>query len=102
MESLKSKFWFYQRSLSRQLLIGLAVPLVTVWLAALGVNYRLIQSDLTHQVKTRAQSITQSGGVLDMGIIGVNRTSKFIAIDKQSNYNVMQPFRLGEANSLAC
>ncbi len=60
MESLKGKFWPYQRSLSRQLLIGLGVPLVTVGLAALGVNYRLIQSDLTHQVKTRAQSITQS------------------------------------------
>ncbi|WP_390883394.1 hypothetical protein [Kovacikia minuta] len=60
MESLKGRFWLLQRSLTRQLLIGLGVPLVTVGLAALGVNFRLIQSDLTYQVKTRAQSITQS------------------------------------------
>ncbi|MGA7937699.1 MAG: ATP-binding protein [Kovacikia sp.] len=57
---MRRRFWFRQQSLARQLLISLGVPLVTVGIAALGVNFCLIEANLTYQVKTRAQSITQS------------------------------------------
>ena len=47
-------------SLSRQLLTGFGISLVTVGLATLWVNYRLIRSNLKQQVQQRAQSLTQS------------------------------------------
>ncbi|HEY9655684.1 MAG TPA: ATP-binding protein [Crinalium sp.] len=49
-----------KQSLSKQLLLGFGLSLLTVGFATLWVNYRLIQVDLAQQVKQRAQTITQS------------------------------------------
>jgi hypothetical protein len=47
-------------SLSQRLLVSVGLSITTVGLATLGLNYRLMQSDLETQVHNRAQSITQS------------------------------------------
>lgn len=47
-------------SLSQRLLVSVGLSITTVGLATLGLNYRLMQSDLQTQVHNRAQSITQS------------------------------------------
>jgi two-component system, NtrC family, sensor kinase len=47
-------------SLSQRLLVSVGLSIATVGLATLGLNYRLMQSDLETQVHQRAQSITQS------------------------------------------
>lgn len=55
-----NKQFLQKQSLAKQLLLGFGISLATVGLGTLAVNYRLIQSDLSQQVKQRAQSITQS------------------------------------------
>ncbi|MBW4521327.1 MAG: HAMP domain-containing histidine kinase [Scytolyngbya sp. HA4215-MV1] len=60
METLKESPKVRQKSLSKQLLLGLGLSLATVGLATFWGNYRQFQSDLEKQVKTRAQSITES------------------------------------------
>src|SRR4028119_256004 len=52
--------WLRPHSLSQRLLISVGLSITTVGLATLGLNYRLMQSDLETQVHNRAQSITQS------------------------------------------
>ncbi len=47
-------------SLSQRLLVSVGLSITAVGLATLGLNYRLMQSDLETQVHNRAQSITQS------------------------------------------
>jgi len=49
-----------KQSLSKQLLLGFGLSLLTVGFATLWVNYCLIQVDLAQQIKQRAQTITQS------------------------------------------
>ncbi|MGB8687420.1 MAG: ATP-binding protein [Microcoleus sp.] len=48
------------KRLSQRLLVSVGFSITTVGLATLGLNYRLMQSDLETQVHNRAQSITQS------------------------------------------
>lgn len=48
------------KRLSQRLLVSVGLSITTVGLATLGLNYRLMQSDLETQVYNRAQSITQS------------------------------------------
>ncbi|WP_449419162.1 sensor histidine kinase [Phormidium nigroviride] len=52
--------WLRPHSLSQRLLVSVGLSISTVGLAILGLNYRLMQSDLATQVYNRAQSITQS------------------------------------------
>ncbi|MEG4024281.1 MULTISPECIES: ATP-binding protein [unclassified Microcoleus] len=52
--------WLRPHSLSQRLLVSVGLSIATVGLATLGLNYRLMQSDLETQVHNRAQSITQS------------------------------------------
>ncbi len=52
--------WLRPHSLSQRLLVSVGLSITTVGLATLGLNYRLMQSDLETQVHNRAQSITQS------------------------------------------
>ena len=52
--------WLRPHSLSQRLLVSVGLSISTVGLAILGLNYRLMQSDLATQVHNRAQSITQS------------------------------------------
>ena len=52
--------WLSPHSLSQRLLVSVGLSITTVGLATLGLNYRLMQSDLATQVYNRAQSITQS------------------------------------------
>lgn len=52
--------WLSPHSLSQRLLVSVGLSITTVGLATLGLNYRLMQSDLATQVHNRAQSITQS------------------------------------------
>ena len=64
-----------QRSLSKQLLSGFGISLITVGLATLLVNYLLIRSNLEKQIKTRAQSITQGLEFATEGLIEIQNTS---------------------------
>ena len=52
--------WLRPHSLSQRLLVSVGLSITTVGLATLGLNYRLMQSDLETQIHNRAQSITQS------------------------------------------
>ncbi|MEG4508378.1 ATP-binding protein [Microcoleus sp. F6_B4] len=52
--------FLHPHSLSQRLLVSVGLSITTVGLATLGLNYRLMQSDLQTQVHNRAQSITQS------------------------------------------
>ena len=52
--------FLHPHSLSQRLLVSVGLSITTVGLAILGLNYRLMQSDLETQVHKRAQSITQS------------------------------------------
>jgi len=52
--------FLHPHSLSQRLLVSVGLSITTVGLATLGLNYRLMQSDLETQVHNRAQSITQS------------------------------------------
>jgi two-component system NtrC family sensor kinase len=52
--------FLHPHSLSQRLLVSVGLSISTVGLATLGLNYRLMQSDLETQVHNRAQSITQS------------------------------------------
>jgi signal transduction histidine kinase len=56
---IMTKF-LHPHSLSQRLLVSVGLSITTVGLATLGLNYRLMQSDLETQVHNRAQSITQS------------------------------------------
>jgi|GEM_PF-2135308 len=68
----------YKRNLSRQLLSGFGLSLITVGLATLGSNYLLIRSSLQIQVQQRAQSIVHglefaTEGLIELGNTGVLR-----------------------------
>src|SRR4028118_1598013 len=52
--------FLHPHSLSQRLLVSVGLSITAVGLATLGLNYRLMQSDLATQVHNRAQSITQS------------------------------------------
>jgi two-component system NtrC family sensor kinase len=52
--------WLHSHSLSQRLLVSVGVSITTVGLATLGLNSRLMQSDLEQQVYKQAQTITQS------------------------------------------
>lgn len=52
--------FLHPHSLSQRLLVSVGLSITAVGLATLGLNYRLMQSDLETQVHNRAQSITQS------------------------------------------
>src|SRR4028118_1785031 len=52
--------FLHSHSLSQRLLVSVGLSITAVGLATLGLNYRLMQSDLATQVHNRAQSITQS------------------------------------------
>jgi len=52
--------FLHSHSLSQRLLVSVGLSITAVGLATLGLNYRLMQSDLETQVHNRAQSITQS------------------------------------------
>ena len=52
--------FLHPHSLSQRLLVSVGLSITTAGLATLGLNYRLMQSDLETQVHNRAQSITQS------------------------------------------
>ncbi len=58
METIKY-FGLLKSSLSRQLLAGFGLSLITVGATTLGINYLSIRSDLEDQVQQRAQIITQ-------------------------------------------
>ncbi len=53
----------------RQLLLGFGLSLTIVGFGATWINYRSINSDLEHQVKRRASSITQSLQLSSEGLI---------------------------------
>ncbi len=68
----------FKGSLSRQLLAGFGLSLITVGAATLGINYLLIRSDLEDQVEQRAQSITQglvfaTEGAIEVGYDSILR-----------------------------
>ncbi|NEO84405.1 MAG: response regulator [Spirulina sp. SIO3F2] len=46
--------------LSKQLLLGLGLALITVGVATLGINYKLVRGSLKAQVQNRAQAIAES------------------------------------------
>src|ERR671932_169779 len=56
---IMTKF-LHPHSLSQRVLFSIGLSITAVGLATLGLNYRLMQSDLATQVHNRAQSITQS------------------------------------------
>jgi len=77
METMKYSGLF-KGSLSRQLLAGFGLSLITVGAATLGINYLLIRSDLEDQVEQRAQSITQglvfaTEGAIEVGYDSILR-----------------------------
>ena len=68
----------FKASLSRQLLAGFGLSLITVGAATLGINYLSIRSDLEDQVEQRAQSITQglvfaTEGAIEVGYDSILR-----------------------------
>ena len=70
--------WLLKSGLSRQLLTGFSISLITVGTATLGINYLLIRSDLEDQVQQRAQTITQglvfaTEGVIEVGYKSILR-----------------------------
>ncbi|MGK7899061.1 MAG: histidine kinase dimerization/phospho-acceptor domain-containing protein, partial [Xenococcus sp. (in: cyanobacteria)] len=67
-------FLQYKRNLSRQLLSGFGVSLITVGLATLGINYLLIRSNLEKQVQQRAQSIVHGLEFATEGMIELGNT----------------------------
>ena len=66
---------FGNHSLSRQLLAGFGLSLVTVGLTTLGLNYFLIQVKLEQKLQQRAQSITQGVGFSTEGLLELGNTS---------------------------
>jgi two-component system NtrC family sensor kinase len=73
LETLKGLSWFKKHSLSQQLLVNSGLSLLTVGLGTLLINYQLIQSDLDKQIRTRAQSITQSIEFATEGLLEVEQ-----------------------------
>ena len=67
-------FLQYRRNLSRQLLSGFGLSLITVGLATLGINYLLIRSNLEKQVQQRAQSIVHGLEFATEGMIELGNT----------------------------
>lgn len=81
----------FKGSLSRQLLTGFGMSLVTVGAATLGINYLLIRSDLEEQIYQRAQSITQGlvfaiEGAIEIGIGQEGEYTPFILRRVVQNY----------------
>lgn len=62
-----------ENRLSRQLLIGLALSLLTVGCVVLGINHYLTQEYLQLQVQKRARSITQGVEFATEGLIEANQ-----------------------------
>lgn len=65
--------WLNKQSLSRRLLLSGGLSLATVGLGTLWITYRSLQSDLEKQVRTRAQSITQSIEFATEGLLEVEQ-----------------------------
>ena len=64
-----------KRSLSKQLLVGFGISLLTVGVATLSLNYSLIRSNLKQQVRQRAQSMTQGLEFAAEGLIELGNTT---------------------------
>ena len=59
-------------------------------------------SDICKKIVTREKRIvSKKGGVVDLDFIGLHRETKLIAIDKQTNDNVVHLGRLGKADRFA-
>src|SRR4028119_715236 len=71
---IMTKF-LHPHSLSQRLLVSVGLSITTVGLATLGLNYRLMQSDLETQVHNRAQSITQSLEFSTEGLVELENKS---------------------------
>lgn len=71
---MNQPFFQYKRNLSRQLLTGFGLSLLTVGLATLGINYLLIRSNLEKQVQQRAQSIVHGLEFATEGMIEIGKT----------------------------
>jgi len=67
--------FLHPHSLSQRLLVSVGLSITTVGLATLGLNYRLMQSDLQTQVHNRAQSITQSLEFSTEGLVELENKS---------------------------
>ena len=67
--------FLHPHSLSQRLLVSVGLSITTVGLATLGLNYRLMQSDLATQVHNRAQSITQSLEFSTEGLVELENKS---------------------------
>jgi len=67
--------FLHPHSLSQRLLVSVGLSITTVGLATLGLNYRLMQSDLETQVHNRAQSITQSLEFSTEGLVELENKS---------------------------
>lgn len=81
----------FKGSLSRQLLTGFGISLVTVGATTLGINYLLIRSDLEEQVRQRAHSITQglifaTEGAIEIQIVQEGGYTPFILRRVVQNY----------------
>ncbi len=100
--------WPFQRSLSKQLLAGFGLSLVTVSLAVLGVNYRMVQTNLEHQVQERAQSIVQglvfaTEGAIEVGYTDILRrvVQNYANLPAVMEIAIVRPDGMPLANSSA-
>lgn len=66
---------FRKPSLSQQLLTGFGLSIMTIGLATLWVNYRLIRADLERQIQQRAEAITQGLEFSSEGLLEVQNIS---------------------------
>ena len=100
--------WPFQRSLSRQLLFGFSMSLVTVGMAVLGVNYWLMRTSLAQQVQERARSITQglvfaTEGAIEIGYPSVLRrvVQNYANLPAVMEIAIVHPNGMSLANSSA-
>ncbi len=96
----------YKRNLSRQLLSGFGLSLITVGLTTLGLNYFLIRSNLEKEVQQRAQSIVRglefaTEGLIELGNTGLLRriVQNYATLETVEEIAIINPDELILAHS---
>ncbi|MDC0834880.1 ATP-binding protein [Geitlerinema sp. CS-897] len=64
-----------KRSLARQLLGGLGISLIAIGATTLGVNYKLLETDLEHKIEQQATSLARSIEFVSEGLIELQYVS---------------------------
>ena len=103
---MNQPFSQYKRNLSRQLLSGFGLSLITVGLATLGINYLLIRSNLEKQVQKRAQSIVHglefaTEGLIELGNTGALRriVQNYATLEAVEEIAIINPEEITLAHS---